>query len=210
MYNLSSSNKSQVVKETTFFQLKGYPGLTYTSHLVAEFIPKCRRYIEPFAGLGRVAKHVNADFKVLNDKSDFACDYNKKHFTARITKDDFEKCMLAWNFEDSFYFIDPPWRYNIYENNKGPFCDRKPIKYYERIFELLPIIKGDWILCSDKAEQEINKICSRTSKQKGYYTKKIEVNAFRKNKIFGKKIGVLLTSNKPFTRYNQSELEAFI
>ena len=186
--------------------LPGYPGLTKTAHLIAEYIPKCKRYIEPFAGLGRVAKHVNADFKVLNDKSDFACNYNKKHFTARITKDDFEECMLAWNFEDSFFLIDPPWRFSIYQNNKGPFCDRKPLEYYTRIFELLPIIKGDWILCVDKDEHETKKICQKTAKEKGYFIKKID----SKHKLFKKKIGVLCISNKPFTRYNQSELEAYI
>ena len=63
----------------------------------------------------------------------------------------------------------------------------------------LPHVKGDWILCSDKAEHDIRKICSKS----GYPTLKLE----SAKKLFGDKYGVLLTSNKQFVRYHQLTLD---
>ena len=171
--------------------LPGYPGLTHTAHLIAEYIPKCKIFVEPFAGLGRVHVHVNAEQYVLNDMSDTAIKHLKK-FQARVTQQDFVKCILENDSADTFFFLDPPWRFGIYEHNAGPFIDRKPLDYYEKFFELVPKLKGDWILCSDKDEHEIRKICSKS----GFPTLKID----SKKTLFKKKIGVLLTSNKPFVR----------
>ncbi len=178
--------------------LKGYPGLTHTAHQIAEYIPKCKVYVEPFAGLGRTAKHVTADTVILNDMSDFAIKYLKSHFDVKITHLDFVECIKQNDSRITFFLIDPPWRENIYANNEGPVLDRRPIEYYQKFFSMVPTLKGDWILCSDKDEHEIRKICSKS----GYYTKVIE----SKRKLFNKNIGTLLTSNKPFIRHQQQDL----
>lgn len=182
--------------------LGGYPGLKFTALRIAEYIPNCKLYIEPFAGLGSVSRHVKSDKKILNDKSDFAINYLKTHFSAKITKDDFETCMLAYNYDYSFFLIDPPWRFTIYENKKDPFCDRKPEAYYKKILELLPIIKGDWILCSSIDEHEHRGLLRKTE----YYKK--EIHSARK-KIFGYSSKVLLLSNKPFIRHKQQVLACY-
>lgn len=182
--------------------LPGYPGLTHTAHLIAEYIPKCKIYVEPFAGLGRTVPHINAERVILNDKSDYAFDYLSKHFHAEITNLDFEEMFRLYDSKDTVFLIDPPWREKIYEVNSGPVLDRKPIEYYQKIFEITPKLKGDWFLCSDKDEHEIRKICTKTAKERGYHTKKID----SRKKLFKKPIGTLVTTNKPFTRHQQQEL----
>ena len=49
--------------------IRGYPGLVHTALVISEHIPKCKIYVEPFAGLGRTAKHAQAEQIILNDKS---------------------------------------------------------------------------------------------------------------------------------------------
>jgi len=178
--------------------LPGYPGLTHTAHLIAEYIPKSKIYVEPFAGLGRLTRHIQAETIILNDKSDYAFKHNQKFKSAIIEQLDFIDCIKKYDSENTFFLIDPPWRYGIYFHNKDPVCDLKPIEYYIKLFKLLPILKGNWILCSDKDEHEIKKICSKS----GYPILKLD----SKKSLFKKKIGVLLTSNKPFIRYNQKIL----
>ena len=178
--------------------LPGYPGLTHTAHLIAEYIPKSKIYVEPFAGLGRLTRHIQAKTIILNDKSDFAFKHNQKFKPAIIEQLDFIDCIKKYDSKDTFFLIDPPWFFNIYFNNKGPICDLKPIEYYIKLFELLPVLKGNWILCCDKNEREIKKICSKS----GYPILKLD----SKKALFKNKFGVLLTSNKPFIRYNQKVL----
>lgn len=182
--------------------LKGYPGLKNTAHLIAEYIPKCKIYVEPFAGLGRTVNHIKADKVILNDKSPYAFNYLTKHYNVKTTNFDFEESIRLYDSKNTFFLMDPPWRKNIYQNNDGPVCDRTPYQYYKKIFEIIENLQGNWILCCDKDEHEIRKICSKSK----WYNHKIELNAFKKIKLFGKPIGVLLTSNLPFTRYHQKEL----
>jgi len=188
--------KSVLGKE---IRLPGYPGLTVMASRIAEYIPKCKIYCEPFAGLGRTVKHVQAERIILNDMSDYAYDFLSKHFNAIITQMDFEECIKIHDSSNTFFLIDPPWIHKIYKNNILPYSDRTPLEYYEKLFKILPNIKGDWILCSDKAEHDIRKICSKS----GYPTLKLESN----KKLFGDKFGVLLTSNKQFVRHHQTTLE---
>ena len=188
-------NKSILGKET---RLPGYPGLTFMAMRISEYIPKCKIYVEPFAGLGRLTRHINAEKIILNDKSPYAINYLKKYTQAKITNLDFEECINLYDSTDTFFLIDPPWINVIYKNNPLPYTDRTPLEYYTRLFEIIPKLKGDWILCSDKAEHDIRKICSKSP----YGNLKLESN----QKHFGDKYGVLLTSNKPFVRYQQSTL----
>lgn len=174
-----------------------YPGLASTARQISDYIPTCQLYVEPFAGLGRVAKLVKAKHKVLNDLSDYACNYNKK-FVAEITKEDFEICIKKWDNYFTFFLFDPPWRKQIYENNKLPFCDRTPKEYYQRLYEILPTLKGDWILCMDKSQKERGKIDLNIP-----YFEKLFVS---KKTLFKKKISTFCLSNKPFICYQQEEL----
>ena len=174
-----------------------YPGLASTAREIAEFIPKCNIYVEPFAGLGRVAKHVTASGKVLNDKSDYACKYNKR-FKATITQDDFVLCFDKWDGPETYFFLDPPWRRQIYENNVLPFCDRSPKEYYDKIYQILPLLKGDWMLAMDWSQKERGKI----NLQIPYYEKLF----VGKKTLFKKKIKTFCISNKPFINYNQSSI----
>ena len=49
--------------------LGGYAGLKHTANKIAEFIPPCKLYVEPFCGLASVSKYVKADKIILNDIS---------------------------------------------------------------------------------------------------------------------------------------------
>ncbi len=175
--------------------VRGYAGLVHTALAISEFIPSCKIYVEPFAGLGRTAKHANAQHRILNDKSDYAVDYLHKHFNAKITQVDFEECFKL-DSTDTVFLIDPPWSETEY--NKGcrnrAFCDRTPREYYDKIFEYLPKLQGIWFVCGNKNNSRL--------KDSRYYHK-----LFRsKKKIMGGNISTLVMSNKPFTRYHQTEL----
>ena len=43
-------------KPSTFYQVKGYPGLDGMASFIAEYIPTCKIYCEPFAGSGTTLK----------------------------------------------------------------------------------------------------------------------------------------------------------
>ena len=187
-------------KPSTFYQVQGYPGLDGMASFIAEYIPKCKTYCEPFAGLGRVHNKVKADRIVLNDMSDYAFDFLSKNNTCEITKMQYADFIKIYDSENTFFLIDPPWRKNIYTNNQLPFCDRTPIQYYDDLLKnILPNVKADWILCVDRDEHEIGKRVSKSS----YPNLVLE---HPKKKLFNRKIAVRLASNKPFTRYNQTEL----
>lgn len=173
-------------KLRSFFKgkLRGYPGLKSTAYLIANYIPDCKIYVEPFAGLGRVAKFVRAEQVILNDMSPFAADYLHKHFPdANILEYDFGEIFNSYDSKDTFFLIDPPWSKTMYEQDHA-FCDRSANEYYNDILEILPKLKGDWILCSN-----------HTRKFQTEYFEKILVS---KRKIMGYHIKVKLLSNKPF------------
>ena len=175
-----------------------YSGLNSTAKQIAEYIPKCKIYVEPFAGLGRLTKYIQADQIILNDMSDFAYEFLSKNKNCVVTQIQFEDIIKKHDSENTFFLFDPPWRTGHYQDNDLPFCDRKAFEYYEKLFELVPNLKGDWILCCDKKEMEIKKICSKSK----YDNLIIDSN----QKLFGRTIGVMLTSNKPFKRYHQTEI----
>ena len=175
---------------------QGYAGLTHTALMISEYIPKCITYVEPFAGLGRVAKYVKAEHYVLNDKSDYAFNYLKKHFgKAFVTNNDFINCIKGWDSEATFYLMDPPWESATYNLNPKTYCNMTPKEYYDKIFELLPNLKGNWFVCGNKGNMRL--------KNHRYYNK-----LFISRKTINKgNISTLVMSNKPFTRYNQSTLD---
>ena len=169
----------------------GYSGLKNTAKQIIEYIPKSKIYVEPFAGLGRTVESKH-DRVILNDKSDYAVNYLKSHFPyAEVTQEDFEECILKWDSEDTFFLIDPPWRTPIYDNDKS-FIDRTPKKYYQKIMQILPTLKGDWIVCSSLAERGLNKILSKS----GYPMIDIKGTWL----ICGKPVTLKMISNKPFIK----------
>ena len=176
-------------KPSTFYQVKGYAGLTAMAEYIKPYIPKSSLYVEPFAGLGRTVEEKH-DKIILNDMSDYSVKYLKEHFPfAVVTQEDFEECMLKWDSEETFFLIDPVWRKNIYKNNPKPFCDRTPIQYYDKLLnEIIPNLRGNWILCVDRDEHEIGKRVSRSK-----YKNVVLQHPVRK--LFGRNIAVRLCSN---------------
>ena len=175
--------------------VRGYPGLVHTAKLIAEYIPECGTFVEVFAGLGRVSPHVRAKTKVLNDMSDYAYNHNKK-FPYTITKEQFLDCANRWDGPNVIEFYDPPWDKTEYQEGcrNRAFCDRTPKDYYDAIFELIPTLKCDWFVCGRKDNTRL--------KDPKYHHKLFE----SKVKIMGGNIKTLVMSNKPFTRYHQSQL----
>ena len=177
----------------------GYPGLASTAIRIAEYIPKCKRFVEVFAGMGRVCPHITADEIVLNDMSDYAIDKLKGKFPQhRVTKKDFVQCMLDEDDEGTILFMDPPWDHLVYGENNKTFCDRKAHEYYETIMDILPKLKSDWFICSDVKERYTRKILEKS----GYPLLDIKSN----KKLMGGVIQTRVISNKNFTRYNQETL----
>ena len=176
-------------------KLRGYAGLTNTAKQIAEYIPKCKLYVEPFAGLGRVAKNIKSDKMVLNDISPYAINYLEKHFDAEVTNEDFEVCIRRWDSIDTFFLIDPPWSKSTYEKDFEDNVDRKgekyvmvsnltPTQYYQKLLEILPTMKGNWILCSNHSR-----------KIKHPFHEKIVISP---KKLMGFNIKTKLISNLPF------------
>ena len=184
-------------KDTGHGHVRGYLGLTHTALQISEYIPKCKIYVEPFAGKGRVAKYVKSDRFVLNDMSDYAYNFLSKNFNAEITQMDFEECIKLYDGQDVFMVFDCPW--DLMEYTKGckgrAFCDRTPKEYYEKLFEIIPKLKCNWIMCGRKNNSMM--------RDNGYYEKEVEAMA---KKIMGGKIKTLLNSNIPFVRHNQTTL----
>jgi site-specific DNA-adenine methylase len=177
----------------------GYPGLTRTAKRISEYIPHCKLFAEPFAGLGRVSKKVKADRYALNDMSDFAYEFLNKHFNAEITKMDFVDFIKLYDSKNTFFFIDPPWRKMLYDSTYTlAFCDRTVKEYYQELFELMPKLKADWMIAGDVHEKETGKLIQNS----GYTNLIIKTNY----KMLGGTIQVRLCSNKPFQRYHQSTL----
>lgn len=179
--------------------VRGYCGLVNTAKPISEYIPECEYFIEPFAGLGRISKQVKAKIKVLNDLGDFACKHNIVSFpNAVITQEDFITCVKRWDGKDRVMFFDPPWSKAEYEKgcHGRAVITMTPKQYYEKLFELLPILKSDWFVAGNKKNTMLLK-----SK---YYQKMFESE---KAKIMGGKIKTLVISNKPFVRYHQASLD---
>ena len=190
------SNKMRKRKGTGPGFLGGYMGLTNTALEISWYVPKCKTYVEPFAGLGRVAKYVKAEKLHLNDKSDFACNYLRKHFTdAVITSHDFEKMFVLDDIKTVF-LIDPPWTRKEYVHgcNENAFCDRSAVQYYDDIIKWLPKLRGIWFVCGKKGNKKL--LDPR-------YHNRLFVS---RKKFMGNNFTTLVMSNKPFAMHMQKNL----
>lgn len=179
----------------------GYPGLKYTAQEVVEYIPIKPIYVEPFAGLGRTAALIkNYDTMILNDMGDYAVSELRKKFKhnprVSISQLQFKTCIEMNDSEDTVNLIDPPWITSVYTENNLTFCDRTAGEYYDELLdEILPNIKGDWILCSSVEGPGASRI------KKSHFPNH-EVRS-KKPSIFGEHARTLMASNKPFIKHRQ-------
>lgn len=176
---------------------KGYPGLQHTKREICEYIPKCKIFVEPFAGLGRISKLVKSDKKILNDLSDYAIKYLHKHFKNDIiTQEDFTECIKKWDSKDSFFFLDPVWYDEVYDINPLTANPKPAKQVYEELLDILPKIQGNWIIAG-----------SEDGFLKKWPFNHIVVKS-KKNYLFGHKAKTHLVSNLPFTFHHQSTLHS--
>ena len=153
------------------------------------------KYVEPFAGLGRTAKILQSPLDphtygtmILNDMSKYAISYLKQNFPhAIITKEDFTSCIVRHDSPDTFFLIDPPYRTDTYQQNKRSYADRTDREYYQNVIDLLPTLKGDWLVCADATRT--GKIFQTTPYTKTHLYSKRRV-------IFGKKAHIQIISKK--------------
>lgn len=174
---------------------KGYPGLTHTAKQITEYIPKCKLFVEPFAGLGRISKRVKADQFVLNDKSEYAFKFLNKHFfNAEVINLDYSECIKLYDTPNTYFFIDPPWYDEVYEINPLTAFTKPCKEIYADLKETLPEIQGDWMIAG-ATESYLSKW--------GFYHKEIKST---KNYLFGHKARTYLVSNQPFINHHQKRL----
>lgn len=163
-----------------------YAGLFYTAKQIGHHFPKSKYYIEPFSGLARTAKYSKSKIIILNDISDYANKKCKKLFpNAIITGQDFPDCIERWNFENSFFLIDPVWRISYYNKTTSITNRNTAVEYLKDLEKILPMIKGTYIITLGKA-----------FKIKAPYSKLI---VHTSNTLFGHKPNTRLFSNKPLT-----------
>ena len=112
--------------------------------------------------------------------------------TTLITITDFEECIKTYDSPNTFFLFDPPWRAEHYsrksESGKTPYFDRKPWEYYKKLFEIIPKLQGNWIICGVADERQTRGYMSN------HNYNKIIVESDGKV-IFGKKARTLLVSN---------------
>lgn len=139
---------------------KCYPGLFHTAKFIGPYIHKSKIYVECFAGLARTAKYARSEIIILNDTSPVSNDYCKRNFINAIVENmDFIKTIKKYDSKDTFFLIDPPWRLSYYEGNKKfrskigftkrpgeQNIARTAKEYVLKLKEILPSLKGNWIL----------------------------------------------------------------
>ena len=147
-----------------------YGGLYFMASQIGAYFPKTKYYVEPFSGLARTAKYSRSETVILNDKSKLVNEKCRKLFSnAVITNDDFEECIKKYDSKETFFLIDPPYDVNYYNGdivkeeviknnlrNKSkrpdkkavhmPVIDRTVKQYLDKLKEILPGIKGQYIV----------------------------------------------------------------
>mgnify|MGYP003628061568 CR=1 FL=1 len=176
--------------------LGGQAGLKFTAKKIVDTFPHeyFDTYVEPFAGKARTAQVlldrgiINVKM-VLNDISPRSNEYCRKTFPSAIVENmSFEKTMKKYDGGKTFFFIDPPWRKNIYTYNDFFRIDRKVVEYYQQLLTIVENLKGDWMITSNANEVECRGLLSKSK----YNT--ILICSGGKH-IFGKQAKTLLCSN---------------
>ena len=180
--------------------LGGQAGLKFTAKKIVEMLPReyFNPYVEPFAGKARTAEVLYnngwfthwKDMKiVLNDISPHSNDYCRETFPDSIGENmSFEDTISKYDEKDAFFFIDPPWRKNIYTHNDFFRMDRTVYEYYEKLLDIVDGLQGWWMITSNADEHECKKALTK-SKWNTFL-----VCSGGKH-IFGKEAKTLLCSN---------------
>ncbi len=180
--------------------LGGQAGLKFTAKKIVEMFPReyFNPYVEPFAGKARTAEVLYnngwfthwKDMKiVLNDISPHSNDYCRETFPDSIVENmSFEDTISKYDEKDAFFFIDPPWRKNIYTHNDFFRMDRTVYEYYEKLLDIVDGLQGWWMITSNADEHECKKALTK-SKWNTFL-----VCSGGKH-IFGKEAKTLLCSN---------------
>lgn len=182
-------------KESTYYLVKGYPGLEGMAEQISKYFPSNPIHVEPFAGLGRTVGYSKASTIILNDLSGFAVSYLRETYpNSIVTQEDFVEIIKKYRENpDVFMFLDPPWRKNIYKNNESPVFTMKNITdYYIHIFYWLndDKTKCNWLLCSDRDRHEIG-VCIKNT---GYNSIELEHST---KKLYNRPLAVQLVGNIP-------------
>lgn len=130
----------------------GYPGLTGWSKQLASLIPKCKFYVEPFAGMAKVYQELDKskpDYVILNDKAKPLAKILRKIFPeTNVTTTDYSYCIKKYDTPKTFFLIDAPWYENYYAQGFSSFTEKKIKNYDEKILELCKSITGKFIITS--------------------------------------------------------------
>ena len=176
--------------------LGGQAGLKFTADKIVDSFPHeyFNPYVEPFAGKARTAEVLHSrginDIKmVLNDISPNSNDYCRKTFPDAIVENmSFEDTISKYDEKDAFFFIDPPWRKNIYTHNDFFRMDRSVYEYYEKLLDMVDGLQGTWMITSNADEHE----CKRALTKSKWNT--VLICSGGKH-IFGKEAKTLLCSS---------------
>ena len=198
-----------------------YPGLTYTARQISLFFPKCKMYVECFAGLGRTAKYANCKTMVLNDKSEYSNKYCKKKFPNAIVENmDFIETIKKYDSKDTFFLIDPIWRTDFYDGTikftrKQNFKNKKNTEVLtqrelKKLRDVYFTPKGR-AFCDRSVKQYLSDLDNILSTIKGHYILTLNKDGkfnskftylvkYHRPMIFGNYPSTRLFSNKPFKR----------
>ena len=194
-----------------------YPGLTYTARQISLFFPKCKTYVECFAGLARTAKYVtNCEIMVLNDKSEYSNKYCKKKFRKAIVENmDFIQTIKKYDSKDTFFLIDPVWRSDFYDgtikfNDKWNFKNKKNTEILTQR-ELKKKSLNKLSFCDRTAKEYLSDLDNILPTINGHYILTLNKDGkfnskftylvkYHRPMIFGNYPSTRLFSNKPFKR----------
>ena len=136
----------------------GFPGLAGVAKEIAKMVPKCKYFVEPFAGTAKVyqellkSKSTKYKYVILNDKSKFITDWLLKEIEelTEVTDWDYSNCIHHWDSKDTFFMIDPPWNKSYYDQKFSSFTKDTVKKYYQEIIEQCEDLKGKFIITTRK------------------------------------------------------------
>ena len=178
----------------------GFPGNTGISRKIANLIPPCITYVEPFVGTAKVYQElikISGVFGcpknyILNDKSKKIAKWLKV-FTAsdkEITCTDFNYCIKKYDSKHTVFVIDHPWFQTSYDQIFSCFDRESVAAYDEEILELCHSIKGKFFITTRKENTRMRRSGFRNLLIKSEYV------------VSGHYPEVLITTNVSTENYN--------
>jgi len=172
-------------------RMRGYPGLAGTAKAIADILPTCKYYVEPFAGTAKVYQELNRNkytYAILNDKSPFVYEWLMREFNkdpmTYVYNADFVPIMERFSVQHkALFLIDAPWHREIYLQKYSCF-DRETVKEYdEQILEMCRHMNAKFVICSDRKNPRMLKSGFRNKLIEGEY------------KVAGGNVKTLITTN---------------